>query len=111
MQSFLLECGMTSKLEVAGNELFDFFQTLIPSPLVAQKSKKRTLSQKEISSGLESFYAEVRNVRIKYRLGIIARARLVRFLQIAMLKAGYDGEMVRNIIFSLILSSLIGRAQ
>ena len=78
-------------------------------PLAAGKisASKKDFSKKGIEQGLQSIYKEAREQRKIHRLGVIARARLAIALQQRLLHAGYAPELVRQIIFSILVHSFL----
>jgi len=96
---------MTKVQELAA-QLFRRFQTILP--LIPQR-KAQKIPPKKVQEQLERFYAEARAQREEQRLGLIGKARVVFCLQQHMMDAGYPPELVRKVLFSLLLSSFVGR--
>lgn len=98
-----------SVVQEAGELLFSSFQTVLPLAVSAQKAKKK-VPLKTVEEGLAEFYAQARAQRAQKRLGIINRARVAFYLQQRLISAGYPTELVRQVLFSLLMSSFTGRS-
>lgn len=98
-----------SQVHEAGDELFQLFQKIVPPPNDRRGKKNIKQSKAQIGESLDRFYREAKVLRAKHRLGLIARARVVRHLQGRMIAGGYEADLVQRVIFSLILSAFIGR--
>jgi hypothetical protein len=87
------------------------FCSAVPLHLKGVKGKKRP-SEKEIASattlGLEKFYAAARMEREKYRLSIVARARVAFQLQQRLLAAGYPAPLLKQVLFAMLVSAFVG---
>jgi len=97
-----------SVVQEAGDLLFLSFQSVLPLAVGAQKTKKK-VPFKTVEEGLAQFYAAARTQRAQKRLGVITRARIVFYLQQRLLDAGYAPELVRQVLFSLLMSAFTGR--
>lgn len=97
-----------AKIEEVSNELFSKFQRLVPLPNNASGKKAARQSETQISEALNRFYAEAKMLRIEYKLGIIARARIARGVQNRMISAGYSPDLAYRVVFSLLLSAFVG---
>lgn len=104
-----MEFSLVSKVQEAGDELFRLFQEIIPAPDVRKARKTAKLSEAQIGQSLDRFYKEARAVRIRRGLGLISRARVIRYLERRMIGAGYEGDLVKKVVFALILYAFIGR--
>ncbi len=89
-----------------GDRLAKFFLDVVPLPSGQIKGKK--ISPSLIEAGLQRFYQEARAVRDQNRLGIIGRARVARYVQQQLLVAGYAPDLVRQVLFSMLVSAFIG---
>ena len=89
--------------------LFLKFQQEFPQAAGKSSGSKKNLSEKNIDQRLKRFHDAARKFRNEHRLGIIDKARLALELQSIMLNAGYPSGLVRQIIFSLVLNSLVGK--
>jgi hypothetical protein len=94
------------------DRLTDVFLREVPLQRANPKGKKR-LTEKEIAvaveSGLKQFYAAARAEREKYRLGVIARARVAFGLQQRLLDSGYPSALVKQVLFAMLLSAFVGK--
>jgi hypothetical protein len=76
---------------------------------VIPKSKKnKAPSKTEWALALEKFNTQAREVRVQYRLGLIGRALVAYRLQPRLLAAGYGPDVVRQILFSMVLHAFVG---
>lgn len=93
--------------------LFAKFQRFLP--LDAGQNKKRRRSQQELNEitekGLAGFYQAAKEERLRRRLGLISRARVAFGLQKHLLAAGYPPPLVKQVVFSLIVSAFVGGAK
>lgn len=94
-----------------GDRLFSLFQSAAP---VGCADAKRDRSPREwerlVGLGLKRLYAEAAVEREKYHLGILGRARVAFHLQNKMMAAGYPPSLVRQVLFSLLVSAFAGRS-
>lgn len=75
----------------------------IPKP-----KKNKAPSKADWAQGLETFNTQARAVRTQFRLGLIGRAVVAYRLQPRLLAAGYAPEIVRQILFSMVLHAFVG---
>ena len=94
------------------DRLFEGFVREVPLQHPVIKGKKR-LSENEIAaavdSGLKRFYGVARAEREKYRLGVIARARVAFGLQQRLLASGYPPALVKQVLFAMLVSAFVGK--
>ncbi len=57
---------------------------------------------------LEKFNAQARDVRTQYHLGLLGRAIVAYRLQPRLLAVGYSPDVVRQILFSMVLHAFVG---
>ena len=109
-----------SKIQQIGDELFEKFQAILPSPnsrtkkQIAQVSKAargQSTSGQTLNEKLYKFYAEARELREAHHLGFFSRARVIRHLQSRMISAGHETDLVYRVVFSLLLSAFVGRGK
>lgn len=93
-----------SPIEQSAEHLFAFFQQALP-----RHQKGKPPAEKAVAAALERFLAEAKAERARRRLGIIGRARLAINLQERLMAAGYPAQLVRQVVFSLLVSALVGR--
>ena len=74
----------------------------------APTNKKKRLSEDEWAHSLKKFHAEASEIRQRFSLGFLARARVAYLLQQRLIAAGFRADAVRKLVFSLILSSFSG---
>ncbi len=83
--------------------LEDAFNRAIP------KVKKNKLpSQAEWAQALEKFHGAARDVRERFHLGVIGRAVVAYRLQPRLLASGYSPQVVRQLLFSMVLNAFVG---
>lgn len=75
----------------------------------APTNKKKRLSETEWSHSLKRFHNEASEIRQRFSLGFLARARAAYLLQQRLIAAGFQADAVRKLVFSLILSSFSGK--
>ena len=76
---------------------------VIPKP-----KKNKAPSKAEWALALESFNKQAREVRTRYRLGLLGRAVVAYRMQPRLLAAGYSPDVVRQILFSMVLHAFVG---
>lgn len=75
----------------------------------APPSKNKRMSEEAWLKALTEFHAEARQVRQRFSLGFLGRAKAAYLLQQRLLAAGIQADTVRKVVFSLILSAFSGR--
>ena len=71
----------------------------------APTGRKKRTSEAEWAGALVKFQAEAREIRSRHALGVIGRARAAFLLQPRLIAAGIPAEVVRKLVFSLVLNS------
>jgi hypothetical protein len=89
--------------QVAGELAEAFFRA-------APTGRKKWTSEAEWANSLRRFFADAEEIRLRYRLGIIGRARAAHRLQQRLIGAGLPAEVVRKVVFALIMNSFASRA-
>lgn len=92
-----------SKVSDATDALEQAFLRSVPA------NKKKRLNVDEWANSLQKFYVEASEIRSRFSLGLIARARVAYNLQQRLMSAGFPADAVRKVVFSLILSSFTGK--
>jgi hypothetical protein len=97
---FILELivGKFSEVSVA---LEEAFTNSLP------KTGNKKSSEADWAAALDRFNAEARAIRERYRLGVIGRAVSAHRLQRRLLAAGFPSDMVRHVVFSMVLNAFI----
>lgn len=72
------------------------------------KSRKGLPSKEDWTGAMVGFNREARSLRDTYRLGYIGRAIVAYRFQRRMLEQGHPPEMVRHLIFSMVLNAFVG---
>jgi hypothetical protein len=93
--------GKTMDAAVA---LAEAFFRAVPS------DKKKRLSEKEWTLSLARFHRDAKAIRLRYALGFIGRARAAYYFQQRLIAAGFQADVVRKVVFSLVLNSLSSSA-
>ncbi len=76
---------------------------------VVPKSKKNKAPGKaEWALAMEQFNGRAREVRDRYSLGLLGRAVVAYRLQPRLIAAGYAPDVVRQILFSMVLHAFVG---
>lgn len=70
--------------------------------------KKKPPSKADWALALEKFNDEARSIRARYKLGVIGRALVAYRLQRRLMANGYPPEVVRQLLFSMILNAFVG---
>lgn len=95
-----------SKIDDVSELLFSKFQKKFPLPNdKSQGRSPRPPSQQLIEQRLVEFCEEAYAVRKQYSLGVISWARVVKALQERLLLAGQAPEVVKPLLFSMILAA------
>ncbi len=94
-----------SAIQETSDQLFSVFKTLVP---LNNRKQKDLPTPKAIEAGLDRFYAEARVQRQRLRLGVVGRARVAFGLQQRLLENGYPEDLVRKVLFALIVSAFSG---
>ena len=92
-----------SRYSEATQALESAFLSVIPKP-----KKNKPPSKAEWALALEKFNAQAREVRTQYRLGLLGRAVVAYRLQPRLLAVGYGPDVVRQILFSMVLHAFVG---
>lgn len=75
---------------------------------IPKAKKNKAPTQAEWTLALGKFNAEARSIRTRFHLGVIGRAMVAYRLQPRLLASGYSPDVVRQLLFSMILSAFIG---
>ncbi len=99
-----------SNIQSISTKLSEEFQRAVPlHPAPLKRGKKP--SECEIKStsedALRKFYGVAREERLRYRLGIIGRARVAFSLQQHLLNAGYPAPLVKQVLFAMLTSVFV----
>ncbi len=73
-------------------------------------NQKKRMSDAEWALSLQKFHLEARAIRKRLALGPLARALATYHFQKRLLKAGFDADIVRKVVFSLVLNAFTARA-
>lgn len=76
---------------------------VIPKP-----KKNKSPSKAEWALALEKFNSQARAIRTQFRLGLLGRAIVAYRLQPRLLAVGYSPDVVRQILFSMVLHAFVG---
>jgi hypothetical protein len=68
-------------------------------------NQKKRMSEAEWAQALSKFHKDAKGIRQKFALGPLGRARATYQFQKLLLKAGFDAEIVRKVVFSLVLNA------
>jgi hypothetical protein len=101
--AFLFPRGHVSKVTQATDELLAAFFRSAPS------SKKGRISEQDWTNSLEKFHREARDIRQRLSLGVLARARVAFMLQQRLISEGFPADVVRNLVFTLLLNAFSGK--
>ncbi len=91
-----------SKASRAADELLAAFHRSIPP-------KKQRMSEQDWAKALGRFHDEARAIRQRLSLGVIGRARSAFLLQQTLLDQGFPADVVRKLVFALVLNAFTGR--
>ena len=72
-------------------------------------SKKKRVSEDDWARSLAKFHGDAKNIRSRHALGVIGRARAAFLLQRRLIAAGFPADVVRKVVFSLVLNSFTGK--
>jgi hypothetical protein len=73
-------------------------------------NQKRRMSEAEWAQALQKFHLDARQIRQQFALGLFGRALVTYRFQKLLLKAGFDAEIVRKVVFSLVLNAFTAGA-
>lgn len=99
-------------VQEAGEKLCGVFCECVPLPATAARGRKKPSEQEireKTERGLARFYEIARDERKRRRLGLIGRARVAFDLQGRLLAAGYPPNVVKQVLFSLLMSAFVDR--
>ncbi len=91
-----------SRYTEATQALESAFMAVIPKP-----KKNKAPSKAEWALALEKFNVKAREVRTQYHLGPLGRAIVAYRLQPHLLAVGYAPDVVRQILFSMVLHAFV----
>jgi hypothetical protein len=97
--AFLFRRSALSKVTEAAVALEEAFLRSAPS------NRKKRSSEEEWTRSLHKFFVEAADIRRRFSLGLIGRARTAYLLQQKLIVAGFPADVVRKLVFSLILNS------
>lgn len=70
--------------------------------------KKKLQSKADWAAALEKFNEKAKLIRSQYKLGVIGRALVAYRLQRHLIANGYPPNVVRQLLFSMILNAFVG---
>lgn len=76
----------------------------------APADKRKRISEADWANSLKKFHREAKEIRRRYALGFLARATAAYHFQRRLLAAGIPVDIVRKVVFSLVLSSFANDA-
>lgn len=76
--------------------------------VIPKTKKNKAPSKAEWALALEKFNIQAREVRDQYRLGLLGRAVVAYRLQPRLIAVGYTPDVVRQILFSMVLHAFVG---
>lgn len=86
------------------------FQRIVPLQPEKVRGGKRPSStdiQSASEESLRRFYQSAQQERLRHRLGVIGRARVAFALQKHLLAVGYAPDLVKQVLFALLLSAFV----
>ncbi len=92
-----------SRYSEATQALENAFLAAVPKP-----KKNKPPSKAEWAVALEKFNTQAREIRAQYGLGLLGRSIVAYRLQPRLLAAGYPPDVVRQILFSMVLHAFVG---
>lgn len=94
------------RIESASREIEQAFEALFRDRRGAQSRRK---AQALAAEGLDSFLGCAKAARSRYRLGLLARARVAHRLQRSLIAKGYSAPLVRQVVFAMLVDSFTGK--
>lgn len=67
---------------------------------------KKRVSETDWINALKKFHGEAKVIRQRYALGLLSRAMVAYQFQRKLIAAGFAPDLVRKVVFSVVLSSL-----
>lgn len=93
-----------TRYQQAALALEQAFEACLPNT----KKIKNIKNKQEWAKSLEQFNGKARSLRLEYRLGWLGRALTAYQFQRNLIAAGHPPEMVRQLVFSMVLSAFVG---
>jgi len=72
-------------------------------------SGKKRMNESEWTASLEKFHRVGSEIRQQYALGPLSRALVTYYFQKHLFKAGLDADVVRKVVFSLVLNAFVSK--
>ncbi len=73
-------------------------------------NQKKKMSEGEWENSLKRFHREALEIRKRYGLGFLSRALATYQFQKRLFAAGFDADIVRKVVFSLVLNAFVSKA-
>lgn len=92
-----------TKVTDAAQALTEAFFKSVPA------NNKKRMSEAEWSNSLNKFHRAAKEIRLRYALGPLARALATYHFQKRLLAAGFDADVVRKVVFSVVLNAFVSK--
>jgi len=96
---FVVQETRVGKAADAANALTEAFFRSVPA------NQKKRMSEAEWAAALQRFHRDAFAIRKKYSLGLMGRAMSTYHFQKHLLQVGFDADLVRKVVFSLVLNA------
>lgn len=90
------------KASNASEALAEAFFKAVPA------NQKKKISEAQWSVALQKFQLEAKQISVRMSLGPLTRAMAAYHFQKRLIRAGFDTDVVRKVVFSLVLNSFVG---
>lgn len=94
---------MLGKSSDASSALAEAFFKAMPA------TQKKKVSEAQWAASLQKFHQEAKQISLRFSLGPLSRALAAYHFQKRLLQAGFDADVVRKVVFSLVLNSFVGK--
>lgn len=92
-----------SRATEAAVALNEAFAKCIPA------QQKKRMSDTEWAHSLQKFHRAANDIRTRWALGPIGRALATYHFQKLLFRAGFDADIVRKVVFSLVLNAFTAK--
>ncbi len=73
-------------------------------------TQKKKVSEAQWAAALQKFQLEAKQISVRLSLGPLTRALAAYYFQKRLLQAGLDADVVRKVVFSLVLNAFVGKS-
>ena len=100
--------GLVDEISLKLCKEFELAVPLHPDNVKRKKKRSEQEIAAELEASLKKFYQTAQEERLRHGLGVIGRARVAFGLQQRLITAGYDAELVKQVMLALLASVFVG---